>query len=269
MRVLNTTIFNTNFMKNERSLKITAYNPYTNSSNSGQVSIDLDEPQKIVLPRNSRPFYTNSPLTLDYNPERIGTLIDKKKKAPLKTVILKSNLDNSFGYNFMSEDLTREYGFVSLTALTEDCDAYYDIALVRNYKEQGIVGPRVIVDYLQNWDDKAIGGVGLLADKLAVELCMDNNIDLNIVSFADLNSHAAHYIRGKRFFPLTKDSDAYNFFQNLYGMTNINKILSGLFKNFKKTGQRINLQNWGHLVMYMPKQLAKKYAEEIIKRKVK
>ncbi len=245
------------------------YNPHTNSYNHSVVSINLTQPQKIKLKNNSKASKADVELNLDYNSERFDFLWDKKRGCKLKTVILISHSGKfETAYHFMSPKLDKEYGYVNLVDYFGKLPDKYknnfmEEELFKDYKAQGITGPRVIVDYLENFDDKSVGGVGKLADKLAVKHCLDKNIEPNIISVADYNSHVAHYLRGKRFFPLKKFSDAYDYFKCVYKETDVNKILEKLIENSKSTGVRIDISQWGILPMYMPKELAMKYIEEL------
>ncbi len=245
------------------------YNPHTNSYNHSVVSVNLTKPQRIILKNNSKASKANINLNLDFDPDRTAFLWDKKRGRRIKIVILSSNSGKfETAYHFMSPKLDKEYGYVNLVDYFGKLPDKYknnfaEDELFKDYKDQGIVGPRVIVDYLENFDDKSVGGVGKLADKLAVKHCLDNNIEPNIISVADFNSHVAHYLRGKRFFPLEKYSAAYDYFQCFYKETDVNKILAKLIEHSKNTGDRIDIHQWGILPMYMPKELAHKYIEEL------
>ena len=134
----------------------------------------------------------------------------------------------------MSRSLSKEYGYVHLS-LHRDPRAdlkessFLDRELLINYPKHKIQGPRVIVEYLQNWEDSKKGGIGRLADKLAVKYCIENNIKPVIISNADRGSHVAHYLRGKRFLPPEKDTSSYDYLAKNYGCTNLNKILTKRF----------------------------------------
>lgn len=245
-----------------KELKLRVYNPYTlaYSYNDENMVVDLSKPQTFCLNRSTRKHYDGQVFELDYNPNRYGYLVDKQKCKPVRTMILSSvSGDNKFGYHFLSEDLKEEYGYVNFSKCLrpKSFNSPYD-ELLRDYPMLGIKGERLIVDYLENLQDSKIGGVGHLADKLSVKYCADNKLPLNIVSMADLNSHVAHYLRGKRFFPLDKEYNVwqYNFFMDKYGISNVNKILRILVEKAKLTGEKIDISDWGTLPMYMPKRLA-------------
>lgn len=247
------------------SFNMKVFNPYTNSYCDSDVALDLTKPQRISLVHNSRHSYKDKFLELDYNPQRYDHLFDKINNTKIKTMILISESGRyKTSYHFMSENLDKEYGYVELSKCKNPRvfdTPYYD--LLKDYPDFDIVGPRVIVDYLQNWDDKQIGKIGHLADKLTVKFCLENNLPLNIISVADKGSHVAHYLRGKRYLPIDKDTCTYTFFKERYGKDDINEILSELIQKAKQAGEKVNLKDWGTQTMYMPKELCEKYLKEL------
>ena len=256
--------------KSDRQIvELSVYNPFTLSYSSDMVDIDLSKPQEILLSKNSRKRYSDRTLSLDYDPDRTGYLFDKQRNRRLKVVILKAkNNEYENAYLFMSPNLKKEYGYVSFTDCTNPKERlnidFLDEDWVIDYPKLGIRGRRIIVDYLQNWNDSKIGGIGRLADKLIVEYCIENNMKPIIVSNADHGSHAAHYLRGKRFLPLSKDSYSYDSFKSKYGSSDVNEVLRKLFERAKKNDEfSINVSDWGLLPMYMPEKLAQKYIEEL------
>lgn len=254
---------------NVKNFQMSLYNPYSESSYSSNVSVDLSKPQKIVIKGVDKPWRKSEPLVLDYDPNRTDFILDKLKGEPVKVVILKStNNEEKYSYHFMSENLEKEYGYVELSNrfdLEEErlTASILDCPLLLDYPEYGIVGPRVTVNYLKNQDDKHYGGIGKLADKLSVKHCLENNIKPIIVSIADKNSHAAHYLRGKRFLPLYDDSCAKEFFHKRYGSDDLNKIMENLIKQSKQTDEKINVKGWGYLPIYMPQDIVQKYEKQI------
>ena len=243
------------FEKNGELIKLSLFNPFTMRRLESKQKIDLKKECKIIM---KDPLAERNPLILDYNPSRTGSLIDKKKKSPIPVNILKSecqHYENQIAYHFMSKDLKKEYGYVEL--YTPIFDSKNE--LLKDYPEYGIVGPRVIVSYLQNWDESKVGGVGKLADKLAVKYCQEQGIEPNIVSYADAYSHVAHFKRGKRFIPPKEGSEDYIFLKKQYGKTDPNEILQSEIQNAKWNGTDVDLLGWGYLMMYLPKDLIEKY----------
>ena len=130
---------------------------------------------------------------------------------------------------------------------------------MRDYPELGIKGERIIVRYLRNWNDKIYGGIGKLADMMAVKFCEEIGIEPVIVSLADKGSHVAHYLRGKRFFPLEKDSYDYEKFVKKYKNPDPNKIMEELIANDATTPEQ--MRAWTLLGMYMPKEAVERYKQ--------
>lgn len=249
------------FEQTPKTIFLKVYNPFTNSYSHDDIITALNKPQTFELKHNSCSIYEGIHLKLDYNPKRIDFILDKAKNEPIKTVILKATDNaNSISYNFMSENLKKEYGYVSFS-LHKSTDNIVFNELLQDRPEQGIIGPKIVIDYLQNWDDEKIGGIGYLADKLVVKYCLDNNLPINIVSVADRGSHLAHYLRGKRFLPLEEDSSSCNYYKEMFGETDVNKILEKASVSRSKN-EKIELKI-GFLPMYMPKELVAKYIKEL------
>lgn len=248
------------FEQTDKKIFLKIYNPFTHSYSSVEVLTALDKPQTFDLNHNSNSIFDGTHLKLDYNPNRTDYIFNKITQKPIKTVILKlMDNENSISYNFMSENLEKEYGYVSFS-LHNPTDKIIFNELLQDRPNQGIIGPKIVVDYLQNWNDKEIGGIGHLSDKLIVKYCLDNNLPINIVSVADRGSHLAHYLRGKRFFPLEESS--LNYYKENFGETDINKILQRM-SDLHNKNEKIKLK-MGFLPMYMPKELVTKYINELV-----
>ncbi len=243
------------FEKREKQeCRVKLFNPFSNNYCSDKVNIDLNN-QAVFEIENKMDGET--PLVVDYDPARRGSLYDKKSGRPFSVNILKTtteNFPNSVGYHFVSKDLSHEYGYVHLFKSVEN-----NSELTRDYEDIGVVGDRIEVLYLRNFEDSKIGGVGKLADKMAVRYCLENGIEPNVVSYADTGSHVAHYKRGKRFIEPEKGSEEWEFLKLNYGKTNPNEILEELIKKSEKENDFVDLSGWGYLVTYMPKELADRY----------
>lgn len=193
----------------------------------------------------------------------------KTEKIPIKIGIAISEKDWTTTYHFIEAETNNEIGFVTI------CDwkkaKNYKIAayitegkLLDDFPEQGIVGERISIDYLQNNLPDKYAGIGRAGDQLAIEYCLNHGITPNIVSLADLNSHAAHYKRGRRFFNIDKnniDIDYYDF-KRRFNTTNPNKIIETRIKATPE-GQDVECSDLGLLYMYMPKAIVKAYIEKI------
>ena len=89
---------------------------------------------------------------------------------------------------------------------------------------------------------------GNVADRIEVEHCLKRGLsDFTIDSEAALNSHALHYLRGKRFIP-----------------EGINETVKQIIES-TPTGEQYNTCRLGAVKMYMPKELIQKYIEIIKK----
>ena len=87
---------------------------------------------------------------------------------------------------------------------------------------------------------------GEIADQIEVEHCLKRGLtDFEVESDAALNSHALHYLRGKRFFPET-----------------LNDIVKEIIENTPK-GESYRTGLLGGIRMFMPKALIQKYIERI------
>lgn len=106
----------------------------------------------------------------------------------------------------------------------------------------------VKVMYIENCQPQLYKGFGKIADQIEVEHCLKRGLDtFEITSDAGLNSHAVHYLRGKRFV------------KKIY-----NQIVEQII-NSTPQGEQYNTKKLGNIEMYMPQKLIKKYLEIIKK----
>lgn len=221
--------------------------------------IEFDDIPKYAIPKEefdmSRPQifrYTagkkrNMSFYMDFDPNRVGKLYDKKKKNPVSVYIIKtykSFLPNNVSYYFLSKTLEECYGHVELCNDTR-----------KN---------RLVVLWLENNKPDKIGGVGKLADRVASKYCAKNNLPFTIESTAVTDSMMAHYKRGKRFVLPKKDGFEYAFLMYQYGTSDVNQVMENLLKESEKNGKKADLScfNNYNFAMYLPKELAQKYAKE-------
>ena len=224
---------------------IQAFNTWKNNGLSGQELEDFKNARKAGTAKG-------------YNIKETIKNVRAAHPYTQRSEALKSGLDN----------LKKEYGYVDMTLCTNpkqayDILGYLDSELFADYPDLKIKGPRVIIDYLQNWNDSRYGAIGRLADKISVKHCLDNGIKPVILSVADCDSHVAHYLRGKRFLPLEPESNAFEFFTKKYGSSDVNEILENLIAQSQNSGGKVDLKNWGFTPMYMPEELAHKYVKEL------
>lgn len=110
------------------------------------------------------------------------------------------------------------------------------------------VADGVYVNFIENFHPDAYKNFGATADQIEVEHCLKRGLDtFEIRSDAALNSHAVHYLRGKRFMP----AEMNNVVKNIIDST--------------PAGEKYNTKFLGTIRMYMPKELITKYINIIKK----
>lgn len=106
----------------------------------------------------------------------------------------------------------------------------------------------VHVEYIENMNPNLYSGFGKVADQIEVEHCMKRGMStFQILSEAALNSHALHYLRGKRFF--SKEAEE-----------KVKEVIANT-----PVGQRFDTKSLGKIRMFMPQELIDIY-KEIIKK---
>lgn len=236
------------------------YNPIRQRSCYTKEFIDTSRPKTFDCYTDGNKIKSCS---VEFNPKNVGQIYDKINKKPIDVYILKLHdygFKNEDSFSFVSKDLKHEYGYVELSKNYKR----YPIKLDENYPNEGIIGNRLVVSYLENYDDETYGGIGKLADKVSVRYCIENNIPTNIISIAGDDSQLAHYSRGKRFIKPEKDTGEYDFLMDTYGTPNPNKALKLLLNKSKKQGQKIDMDGWNrfYFKMFLPKHLVEKYKKE-------
>ena len=118
----------------------------------------------------------------------------------------------------------------------------------------------VTVSFIKNYNTERYSGLGKLADQIEVEHCIKKGLKtFEITSEASLNSHALHYLRGKRFNTIA-DSEKKIQLLKKFKTFDINKIVKFIIKN-TPANQMYKTDFLGQIPMYMPKSLIKKYIE--------
>lgn len=139
-------------------------------------------------------------------------------------------------YNFF--DGHKQVGYVHLSDLANGC----------------------YVDFVENLEPKLYKGVAAFADQLEVEHCLERGLKhFEIVSCAALNSHAIHYLRGKRFAPVL-DFPGIKRLMEKFGTVDVEKIVKTIIENTPK-GQEYDTKAIGNVRMYMPKDMIEHYIE--------
>lgn len=186
----------------------------------------------------------------------------KTKKIPEEIGIAQSKNKWMTTYHFLEPETNKEIGFVTICdwqlvkkypQITRLC--FSERNLLKNYPKLGIRGKRITIDYLQNNFPEKYSGIGKAADQIAIEYCLKTGIKPVITSIADLNSHAAHYLRGRRFFTDKK-------LISQFGTSDPNEIIRQRIKE-TPTGEHVRCSDLGMLDMYMPQSVVKKYLNKI------
>lgn len=121
---------------------------------------------------------------------------------------------------------------------------------------------------IRNNKQNEYGKFALLADKLEVQYCLDKNMsDFEIRSYADLNSHALHYLRGKRFEGEATPQQIQRF-REMFKWAKIksfdyNTVVKYIIDHTPK-GERFNTMFLKEIPMYMPQNLIQKYIRELL-----
>lgn len=151
-------------------------------------------------------------------------------------------------YHFKHND--KEVGYVILEDHINIPEEEKIFLLTSDIPQFGIVGDRVIVKHLMNFNQKRYAGIGELADRITVEHCNRLGIKPVIISEASYNSHAAHYKRGKRY--LYSDEN-----------NNPNEIVRKIIEE-TPTGEQCNTGHLGMLISYMPEELVQKIQKYLL-----
>ncbi|MCM1004283.1 MAG: hypothetical protein NC408_08085 [Candidatus Gastranaerophilales bacterium] len=106
----------------------------------------------------------------------------------------------------------------------------------------------VKVDFIENMNPQLYSGFGTIADQIEVEHCLNRGLYFfDIKSVAGLNSHALHYLRGKRF-----EDEKVN--------DEVKRIIEST-----PVGQKFDTTKLGPQRMFMPWDMIEKYLEIIKK----
>jgi len=180
------------------------------------------------------------------------------QKIPVEVDIVKTSPDV---FSFIIDGEYR--GFVELSYVSdehrkEDKDCKY-----RNYKDEGIKGDRVIVEYLKNDCGNTYCGMGHLADLLEVAVCKELGIEPNVVSESTRSAAPLHYMRGKRFVPYKKYLSRYDRkSMDVYGKSP-NETIKKIIENTHE-GEKFDTSEIKNTpLMYMPKEMIQELEEEL------
>ncbi len=100
----------------------------------------------------------------------------------------------------------------------------------------------VYVEFIENFNPHLYKNFGYVADQIEVEHCLNRNLkEFDIISKASLNSHALHFLRGKRFVE-----------------NSINEIVKNIIES-TPWGQKFQTAFLSSVDMFMPKEMVQKY----------
>ena len=132
--------------------------------------------------------------------------------------------------------------------------------LYHNYRKEGVVGDRILANYIYNCKGDGYCGVGHLADLVEVAACKELGIKPNVVSHSVPEAAPLHYMRGKRFIPFKKYRSYYYYF---YNKKNPNDMVKEIIENTPK-GQKFDTSKINHCFLtYMPKEMIGELEEEL------
>ena len=157
---------------------------------------------------------------------------------------------------------------------TESWPKMIEYNVYDNYKKVGFVhlldsDYGCYVQRIENNNPTEYGKFGYLADKLEIQYCLDKGMkNFEVRSNAAMNSHALHYIRGKRFEGCANAAKI-NRFKEIYNDADIksfryNTIVKYIIDHTPK-GERFNTMFLRTIPMYMPNTLIQKYVAELLK----
>ena len=180
--------------------------------------------------------------------------------------------------NIVYSRISDEYIPVNIKSRCINASTYYPASVEYNiYDGRRDVGHVRLsdTDYgcyvmsIRNKKPHEYGKFALLADKLEVQYCLDKKMpNFEIRSYADLNSHALHYLRGIRFEGEATPQQIKRF-RELFKWAKIksfdyNTIVKYIIDHTPK-GERFNTMFLKEIPMYMPQELIQKYIAELLK----
>ena len=252
-----------NFAQNYQHNRVT--NPLNKTSCLSKDTVSFGENVQIMSDlRDIDITFSDDEVFEQLIPQHKGMVYKKVKNrdGSVKKVPTEVEIVNDGNGYFIFNDGKKLVGIAVLRYYKKDYD-YDDVdfnALHKDYKEEGIVGDRIEVDYIENNDEAKYGGVAHLADLLEVACCKKLGIKPNIVSLSLANASPLHYKRGKRFVPFELYCRKYN---DIYKGKEPNDILKEIVEA-TPYGRKFNTSKIKHaFLMYMPEDLINKYEAEL------
>ena len=173
-------------------------------------------------------------------------------------------------YYLFNKETKKEIGYVKINDWEKAKKIPFIYSLLKNnslekdYTEQNITGRRISIEYLKNNYPEEYSGIGEACDQIAIEYCLQEKIKPQIVSTAETGSAIAHFKRGRRFLPITKNSEE---FIKKFGTNDPNIILKNRLKSTTNKNS-VYCDDLENLTMYMPQKIIDKYLERVKEHKI-
>jgi len=177
-------------------------------------------------------------------------------KIPVEVDIVKTKPDK-FEFQHNGEFV----GSVQLSYISDKkCSNDSGDEFYKNYIEEGVVGDRIKVDFIENKKAEEYCGIGHLADLIEVACCNELGFEPNVVSESLPEVAPLHYLRGKRFIPFEKYCNIYKRFMH---EKEPNEIVKEIVEKTPKGEPFDTSAIKYNFIMYMPKEMIKELEEEL------
>lgn len=194
-----------------------------------------------------------------------NSLTGKYDKKPFCVDVASCEEKNLTRYVLLDPKSHKELAYCEIAQVKKlPHDVVVGSLLTKDFPEYGLVGDKVTILGLKNNYHDSLSGVGEVCDRIAIEYCLKNKIKPNIISYADCDSHAAHYKRGRKFIDVRKTPfflDPQKFYQR-YGTYDPNVVIKKLVDSAPE-GQRVCTGNLFGVFMYMPQDVVQNYMKVI------
>lgn len=129
------------------------------------------------------------------------------EKTPVKVCVGKIITGHVSTYCLFDEKTKQQIGYVKLGDIKKGIEynfyeAESDSPIQKDYPQYNIIGDRISIDFVENFCPNEYSGIGEVADQIALEYCLKENLPLQIISEAGQGSVIAHYKRGRKFLPV-------------------------------------------------------------------
>lgn len=188
------------------------------------------------------------------------------EKKPVKVCVGKIITGHISTYCLFDEKTKQRIGYVKLDDIKKGInynfyEAESDSPIQKDYPQYGIIGDRISIDFVENFCPDEYSGIGEVADQIALEYCLKENLPLQIVSEAEQGSVIAHYKRGRKFLPVEQKKFLKIFMEN-FGTNDPNLVIEKRIKE-NPGNKNIYCKDIYRTYMYMPKEVVEKYLKRI------